>query len=90
MSGWAAGDTTESLPSSSYIRLSHYNAAMDFQLVTSYKPKGDQPRAIDELMRGLAARGKAPGAAGRDGLGQDLHHGQGDRAVEPAGADPGA
>jgi excinuclease ABC subunit B len=28
---------------------------MDFQLVTSYKPKGDQPRAIDELLRGLAA-----------------------------------
>ena len=28
---------------------------MDFQLVTSYKPKGDQPRAIDELMEGLAA-----------------------------------
>jgi hypothetical protein len=29
--------------------------AMDFQLVTSYTPRGDQPRAIDELMRGLAA-----------------------------------
>jgi excinuclease ABC subunit B len=28
---------------------------MDFQLVTSYKPRGDQPRAIDELVRGLAA-----------------------------------
>ena len=28
---------------------------MDFQLVTQYKPKGDQPRAIDELMEGLAA-----------------------------------
>jgi hypothetical protein len=28
---------------------------MDFQLVTPYKPKGDQPRAIDELMNGLAA-----------------------------------
>jgi excinuclease ABC subunit B len=28
---------------------------MDFQLVTAYKPKGDQPRAIDELMEGLAA-----------------------------------
>jgi excinuclease ABC subunit B len=23
--------------------------------VTSYKPQGDQPRAIDELMNGLAA-----------------------------------
>src|SRR5580693_560426 len=27
---------------------------MDFQLVTQYTPKGDQPRAIDELMEGLA------------------------------------
>jgi len=29
--------------------------AMDFQLVTSYTLRGDQPRAIDELMSGLAA-----------------------------------
>jgi excinuclease ABC subunit B len=28
---------------------------MDFQLVTTYKPMGDQPRAIDELVSGLAA-----------------------------------
>ena len=28
---------------------------MDFQLVTSYEPRGDQPRAIDELVRGVAA-----------------------------------
>ena len=28
---------------------------MDFQLVTSYKPRGDQPRAIEELLDGLAA-----------------------------------
>jgi excinuclease ABC subunit B len=28
---------------------------MDFQLVTSYKPRGDQPRAISELVSGLAA-----------------------------------
>jgi len=28
---------------------------MDFQLVTSYKPKGDQPRAIDQIVEGLAA-----------------------------------
>jgi len=27
---------------------------MDFQLVTPYTPKGDQPRAIDELVEGLA------------------------------------
>ncbi len=28
---------------------------MDFQLVTPYKPRGDQPRAIEELIEGLAA-----------------------------------
>src|SRR5580698_7850354 len=28
---------------------------MDFQLVTNYKPRGDQPRAIDELVQGIAA-----------------------------------
>src|ERR1700753_1429915 len=27
---------------------------MDFQLVTQYKPRGDQPRAIEELVSGLA------------------------------------
>jgi excinuclease ABC subunit B len=32
-----------------------YNSTMDFQLVTTYKPRGDQPRAIDELVSGLAA-----------------------------------
>jgi excinuclease ABC subunit B len=28
---------------------------MDFQLASAYKPRGDQPRAIDELLQGLAA-----------------------------------
>jgi excinuclease ABC subunit B len=28
---------------------------MDFQLVSDYKPRGDQPRAIDELLSGIAA-----------------------------------
>jgi excinuclease ABC subunit B len=28
---------------------------MDFQLVTPYQPKGDQPRAIEELVQGVAA-----------------------------------
>ena len=27
---------------------------MDFQLVTSYKPRGDQPQAIDQILEGLA------------------------------------
>ena len=28
---------------------------MDFQLVTNYKPQGDQPRAIHELVEGIRA-----------------------------------
>ncbi len=32
-----------------------YSSDMDFQLVTNYKPRGDQPRAIDELVQGVAA-----------------------------------
>jgi hypothetical protein len=32
-----------------------YNLPMDFQLVSSYKPRGDQPRAIEELVGGLSA-----------------------------------
>jgi excinuclease ABC subunit B len=30
---------------------------MDFQLATTYKPQGDQPRAIAELVAGLSAGG---------------------------------
>ena len=40
--------------------------------------------------RGRAAQRPHPGAARRHRLGQDLHHGQGDRGDAAAGADPGA
>jgi excinuclease ABC subunit B len=43
---------------------------MDFQLVTSYKPKGDQPRAIDQLMEGLAAGEKHQVLLGVTGSGK--------------------
>jgi excinuclease ABC subunit B len=43
---------------------------MDFQLVTPYKPKGDQPRAIDELMNGLAAGEKHQVLLGVTGSGK--------------------
>src|SRR5271169_2423734 len=43
---------------------------MDFQLVTSYKPRGDQPRAIDELMSGLAAGDKHQVLLGVTGSGK--------------------
>jgi excinuclease ABC subunit B len=43
---------------------------MDFQLVTPYKPKGDQPRAIDELINGLAAGEKHQVLLGVTGSGK--------------------
>ena len=43
---------------------------MDFQLVTSYKPKGDQPRAIDQIMEGLAAGEKHQVLLGVTGSGK--------------------
>ena len=43
---------------------------MDFQLVTSYKPRGDQPRAIDDLVQGLAAGEKGQVLLGVTGSGK--------------------
>ena len=43
---------------------------MDFQLVTSYKPRGDQPRAIDDLVQGLAAGEKSQVLLGVTGSGK--------------------
>ena len=43
---------------------------MDFQLVTTYKPRGDQPRAIDELMQGLASGEKHQVLLGVTGSGK--------------------
>ena len=43
---------------------------MDFQLVTSYKPRGDQPRAIEELMQGLSAGEKHQVLLGVTGSGK--------------------
>jgi excinuclease ABC subunit B len=43
---------------------------MDFQLVSSYRPKGDQPRAIDQLMEGLAAGEKHQVLLGVTGSGK--------------------
>ena len=54
-------------------------ASSRFKLVCEYEPRGDQPKAIAELVAGLDARRAAPGPPGRHGLRQDLHHGQRDR-----------
>ena len=43
---------------------------MDFQLVTSYKPRGDQPRAIEDLVSGLAAGEKHQVLLGVTGSGK--------------------
>ena len=43
---------------------------MDFQLVTSYKPRGDQPRAIEELVEGLSAGEKHQVLLGVTGSGK--------------------
>jgi excinuclease ABC subunit B len=43
---------------------------MDFQLATSYKPQGDQPRAIGELVSGLAAGEKDQVLLGVTGSGK--------------------
>ncbi len=50
--GVAAAVPTSEQPRSR--ALSGSIASMDFQLVSSYQPQGDQGRAIDELSRGLA------------------------------------
>src|SRR5271163_2273096 len=43
---------------------------MDFQLVTEYKPQGDQPRAIRELVDGLSAGDKDQVLLGVTGSGK--------------------
>ncbi|HZY60895.1 MAG TPA: excinuclease ABC subunit UvrB [Edaphobacter sp.] len=43
---------------------------MDFQLSTTYKPQGDQPRAIDELVAGLSAGEKDQVLLGVTGSGK--------------------
>jgi excinuclease ABC subunit B len=47
-----------------------YNPAMDFELVTTYKPRGDQPQAIGELLNGLAAGEKHQVLLGVTGSGK--------------------
>ena len=48
----------------------HYPTDMDFQLVTDYKPQGDQPRAITELVSGLNAGEKDQVLLGVTGSGK--------------------
>ena len=61
-----------------------------FVIKSDFEPKGDQPPAIDELVEGVAPPRPHAGAARRHRLGQDLHHGEGDRGDAAPGADPRA
>ena len=64
-----------------------YNAPMPpFAIVSAFQPTGDQPRAIEQLTRGLAEGAPRPGAARRHRLRKDVH----DRAGRGGGAAPGA
>jgi excinuclease ABC subunit B len=47
-----------------------YNRIMDFELVTSYTPQGDQPHAIEELVHGLEAGEKHQVLLGVTGSGK--------------------
>ena len=59
---------------------------MDFQLATTYKPQGDQPRAISELVSGLAAGDQGPGTTRRNRFWKNLHHGEDHRGGPSAPA----
>ncbi len=61
-----------------------------FVIKSDFEPRGDQPQAIEELVEGVNRARPHAGAARRHRLGQDLHHGQGDRAHPAPGADPRA
>src|SRR6185437_6964021 len=49
---------------------SSYNPTMDFQLLTAYKPRGNHPRATDELAPGLNAGEKHQVLLGVTGSGK--------------------
>jgi excinuclease ABC subunit B len=55
-----------------------------FNLVTDFELRGDQARAIDELVEGLERGDKSQVLLGVDRLGQDVHDGAGDRAAATA------
>ena len=57
-----------------------------FRVVSEFEPKGDQPQAIEELVKGVRANERDQVLLGVTGSGQDLHHGQGDRGDPAPGA----
>ena len=59
-----------------------------FELVSPYKPTGDQPQAIEKLAAGVLAGDKGTDPAGCNRLGQDLYNGECHCQGEPS--HPGA
>jgi excinuclease ABC subunit B len=55
-----------------------------FEIVSPFKPAGDQPEAIRQLTEGAEGRSAAPGPSGCHGERQDLYRGQRDCPGEPA------
>ena len=51
------------------------------ELKAQYQPTGDQPQAIEALVRGFEEGQPVSDPAGRKGVRQDLHHGQRDPAA---------
>ena len=52
------------------LKKTSYSLSMDFQLATTYKPQGDQPRAISELVAGIDAGEKDQVLLGVTGSGK--------------------
>ena len=65
-------------------------AGIAFDLQSDFRPSGDQPQAIAELVEGVQSGARDQVLLGRHRLGQDLHHGARHRAGAEADADPGA
>ncbi len=54
---------------------------------SEFEPQGDQPNAIKDLVEGVKRHDRTQVLLGRHRLGQNLHHGQGDRGDAAPGAD---
>ena len=87
--GASAGDRRRRRPSSCRTarpRPEKSEGGVPLDIQSELEPKGDQPPAIAELVAQVERAGARPGAARRHRLGQDLHHGEGDRGDAAPGA----
>ena len=55
-----------------------------FQLHSEYKPTGDQPQAIEALVKGFQEGNQFQTLLGVTGFRQDLYYGERDRTAEQA------